>query len=185
MWNYQKCNNSTFIQRLKRKKEDALEYVIEQYLSLVKGVVLKTLPYQKNFGIVEECINDVFLAVWNNADQFVGNEEDFQRWIAVIAKYKATDQLRKLIRNREDCADPLPTQLQESISTLEEEEQFLNYVSILKEIDRNIFIMKYLLGFKNNEIAERLNLTTQAVENRLYRGKEKISKNFLKEFNTI
>ncbi|MDR6999032.1 sigma factor [Neobacillus niacini] len=104
MWNYQKCNNSTFIQRLKRKKEDALEYVIEQYLSLVKGVVLKTLPYQKNFGIVEECINDVFLAVWNNADQFVGNEEDFQRWIAVIAKYKATDQLRKLIRNREDCA---------------------------------------------------------------------------------
>ncbi|WP_310172287.1 sigma factor-like helix-turn-helix DNA-binding protein [Neobacillus niacini] len=45
--------------------------------------------------------------------------------------------------------------------------------------------MKYLLGFKNNEIAERLNLTTQAVENRLYRGKEKISKNFLKEFNTI
>ena len=35
------CNEKNFIKRLQKKKEDGLEYVIDHYLAMVKGTVVK------------------------------------------------------------------------------------------------------------------------------------------------
>lgn len=170
-----RANGRNFIRRLKKQKEDALEYAVEQYYPLVKGVVLKSLKLLNNPGLVEECINDVFLAVWQYVAQFEGEAEDFRKWIAVIAKYKATDAFRKAIKTKEIQMDEILVAMQESdYANLEKEEQFLDYLSSLNEVDRQIFVMKYYLSMKNEEIAEHLHLSKQAVENRLYRGKQKL-----------
>lgn len=170
-----RANERNFIKRLKKHKEDALEYVVEQYYPLVKGVVLKSLQSLNNPGLVEECINDVFLAIWQYSDQFEGESEDFRKWIAVIAKYKATDAFRKTVKTKEIQRDEVLIAIQENDYTnLEREEQFLDYISSLNVVDQQIFVMKYYLGMKNGEIAEHLQLSKQAVENRLYRGKQKL-----------
>ena len=170
-----KANHRNFIRRLKKRKEDALEYTVEHYLPVVKMIVEKSLQSQRNSGLVEECINDVFLAVWHYIDQFEGEAEGFRKWIAVIAKYKATDAFRKASKSSEIQVDEIFIQVEDSGYTeVEREEQFLHYLSGLSEVDRNIFIMKYYLDMKNGEIAERLELSTQAIDNRLYRGKQKL-----------
>lgn len=170
-----KANRRNFIKRLKKSKEDALEYTVEHYLPVVKMIVEKSLRSQRNHGLVEECINDVFLAVWHYIDQFEGEADDFRKWIAVIAKYKATDAFRKASKSPEIQVDEIFIQVEESGYTEEErEEQFLHYLSGLSEVDRTIFIMKYYLYMKNGEIAEQLGLSTQAVDNRLYRGKQQL-----------
>ena len=45
--------------------------------------------------LIEECISDVFVSVWNNIDKFKGDYNNFKNWIAGISKYKAVDYYRK------------------------------------------------------------------------------------------
>lgn len=71
-----KSLSTNFITRLKKQKEDALEYVIDAYMPLVKTIATKILNNMKRSD-VDECINDVFLSVWQNAHQFQGDTQDF------------------------------------------------------------------------------------------------------------
>ena len=169
-----------FVKRLQRRKEDALEFVVKQYLPLVKGITHKVLSPLGNDGLIEECINDTFLSVWDNAKKFSGDEADFKKWICVVAKYKAVDYYRKQVKENE--AVVLVEKHQEGkvwsaedVAILaENQKEILTLLNELEALDRDIFIMKYLLGYQNIEIADRLELTKAAVDNRLYRGKKRL-----------
>jgi len=176
-------NLDHFIVGLKKQKEDALAYIIKMYLPLVKTITTKILFRLSPFDI-EECINDVFLSVWKNAHQFQGDAADFKKWIGMIAKYKAIDRYRQYEKQRErEHVDELlnhktHTLLPEhSLLQQEEKTMLLFALSQLSEIDSEIFIMKYYLELSNSEIADYLNLSKAAVDNRLYRGKKVLAHN--------
>lgn len=182
-------SNKNFIKRLKKQKEDALEYVIDEYMPFVKAIALKILQPIGKRDSVDDCINDVFLEVWKNSHHFKGNEVDFKKWIGIITKYKAIDYYRVYEKQaaREKHFNELEeistySDLQKTILEREQKNELLFELSKLDEIDRDIFIMKYFLGLNNSEIASSLHLTKSAVDNRLYRGKKKLAKNIkLKE----
>lgn len=48
---------------------------------------------EKNF--IEECISDVFIAIWKNGYRFTGQDFKFRSWIGAIAKFKSIDYFRK------------------------------------------------------------------------------------------
>lgn len=176
-----RCHSKNFVTRLQKQQEDALDYVIEHYSSVVNAVAYKVLSGIR-LDAIDDCVNDVFLAVWQNAGQFKGEPEDFKKWIAMITKYKAIDLFRKLEKQQaREYGDELlvhkPTgeDLQEQLVKKEEKNDLLFAISQLKSIDRDIFMMKYYLQLSSIEIAEALHLSTAAVENRLYRGKKKLA----------
>jgi RNA polymerase sigma-70 factor (ECF subfamily) len=175
-----KSNESNFIQRLHRQKEDALDYIVDQYLPLIKGVTYKVLSPLNNTGIVEECINDIFLSIWDNSRTFNGDSSDFKRWICAIAKFKAIDYYRKESKKVESTSNVLELKSGKSI----EEELILNerraeliiLINQLDPVERDIFIMKFFLGLKSEDISKKLGLTKAAIDNRIYRGKQKLNK---------
>ncbi|MET0786019.1 MAG: sigma-70 family RNA polymerase sigma factor [Paenisporosarcina sp.] len=176
-----RCNSKNFVTRLQKQKEDALEYVIEHYSSLVNAIAYKVLSGISK-DAVDDCVNEVFLAVWQNSRQFKGEPEDFKKWVGMMTKYKAIDLFRKLKKQqtREQGVDLLDQKakgddLQEQLVKKEENKELLLAISKLESIDRDIFMMKYYLQLSTNEIAEALNLSKAAVENRLYRGKKKLA----------
>ncbi|WP_153732837.1 sigma-70 family RNA polymerase sigma factor [Sporosarcina obsidiansis] len=176
-----KSTEKNFIRRLKRKKEDAIEYVVDVYLPVVKAVVFKVLGPLQTDAEMDECISDVFLSVWEHSNQFEGESADFKKWICMVAKYKAIDQYRRMDkrRNREQGMDEIPFVSESNVTGIllakEEQEELLLAMSKLTEMDRDIFTMKYFLDMTNSEIAESLCVTKAAVDNRLYRGKKKLS----------
>lgn len=178
-----KSSSTNFIKRLKKQKEDALEYIIDAYMPLVKTIATKILHNMKRPDI-DECINDVFLTVWQNAHQFQGDTQDFKKWIGMIAKYKAIDRYRQLEKHMEREQSDAP--LAQKVSHLqtdgvviqrEDKNAILLAISQLSEIDRDIFMMKYYMELPNNEIADNLGLSKAAVDNRLYRGKKLLALN--------
>jgi len=175
-----KIDEHNFIRYLQAGKEDALDYVIDHYLPLIKGIVSKTLgPFSKN-DISKECCNDILFSIWKNSKKFNGEVNDFKKWVCVIAKYKAIDYYRMEIKKRENSSlkimlDPYDHTISKT-SSLEDQENILSIISRLKPLDQKIFIMRYLLDFDTEEIACQLQMTKSAIDNRLYHGKKKLKK---------
>lgn len=178
-----RSNERNYIQRLKRSHEDALDYIVDQYLSLAKGTIRKVLGQFNDPGLIEECINDVFLSVWNNVDKFKGETEDFKKWIFAISKYKAIDYYRVKIKEAEVVLESIEilgeTSAEEELITLENRNEVMRLIDDLKPMDKKIFVLKFLLGYKSTEIAGKLNITKAAVDNRIYRRKRKLKERLL------
>ncbi|WP_431029731.1 sigma-70 family RNA polymerase sigma factor [Lysinibacillus sp. LZ02] len=182
--------NRNFIKRLQKKKEDALEYIIDEYMPLVKAIALRVLQPLGKQDAVDDCINDVFLEVWKNSHQFSGDAADFKKWLGMITKYKAIDYYRiyEKQRAREQQVEEFEetssshVSIQATLLERERRNELLFELSKLDELDRDIFILKYYLEMQNSDIGQALNLSKSAVDNRLYRGKQKLAKNLkLKE----
>ena len=63
---------------------------------------------------------------------------------------------------------------------MEDREELLKLINQLEPLDQKVFIMKYLLGMKTEEIGEKLRLTRAAIDNRVYQGKRNYNKNATK-----
>lgn len=178
-----KCNETNYIQRLKNHKEDALEYIVDKYITLVKGTIYKVLYPLKNEGLIEECINDVFLSVWNNSEKFSGNNEDFRKWICVVAKFKAIDYYRKEIKNLNKYIQfnhISNNLLEDEIIAIENKNELMMAIDCLDKKDKEIIIMKFFLGIKSQDIAIKFDVTKSSIDNRIYRIKKKL-KNILED----
>ena len=176
-----RCTEKNYIIRLKKGKEDALEFIVDKYLGIVKSAVYKVLSPLKRDGIIDECVNDVFLSVWNNSNKFNGEELDFKKWIYKIAKFKAIDYYRKEIKNlevsiEEDKEISTNKLVEEEIINAEDRIELIELINTLEPLDRDIFTMKFFLGAKSDDIAEKFGLSRAAIDNRIYRAKKKLSK---------
>jgi RNA polymerase sigma-70 factor (ECF subfamily) len=175
-----RCTEKNYISRLKKRKEDALEFIVDNYLGIVKSAIYKVLSPLERDGIIEECINDVFLSVWNNSDKFNGEELDFKKWIYKIAKFKAIDYYRREIKNLDVSLEEKEIStnklVEEEIINAEDRQELIQLISTLEPLDRDIFTMKFFLGVSTYDIAEKFGLSRAAIDNRIYRGKKKLSK---------
>ena len=173
-----RITSENFIKYLKKEREEALEYIIEEFIGIVKAIIFNSLKSYNDPQAVEECINDTFLGAFENSRQFEGNNEDFRRWICTIAKFKAIDKQRKL--SKAEIVTDIIENNNVGISAEEEflirssTEDLLKMMSQLEPLDRDIFTMKFFLNMNNEEISQHLGLTKASVDNRIYRGKKRL-----------
>jgi RNA polymerase sigma-70 factor, ECF subfamily len=175
-----KSNETNFIKRLQQQKEDALEFIVDKYLPLIKGITYKVLGPLNNQGVLEECINDIFLSIWNNSKKFNGEPNDFKKWVCAIAKFKAIDYYRKSNKKVEFSSDSIDLNVEKSaedeLLLAEDKNELIKLINDLEPVERDIFIMKFFLGLRTEDISLRLGITKASVDNRIYRGKKKLNK---------
>lgn len=68
---------------IKNRNEKGMELLINEYASLIKAIVKKHLYNLPQHH--EECINDVYLGIWNNIASFNKEKNILKNWIAAIA----------------------------------------------------------------------------------------------------
>lgn len=81
------------------------------------------------------------------------------------------------IENKEISTNEL---VEEEIIKTEERNELLSLINTLEPMDRDIFVMKFFLGEKSDDIAKKFGITRSALDNRIYRNKKKLSKKILK-----
>lgn len=177
-----KISEENFISRMKLKDETALRYAIKQYGGLVKAVVRKHLFQDARRMFFEECINDVFLSVWNNIDSYEPEKNSVKNWIAAIARFKAIDYGRKyaVIRRHESEEDVDNVMVISADMTKETDsdmsEQLQWFLRQLSESDRELFWRVYVAEDSVAEISRDTGMKPSVIYNHLSRGRRKLKK---------
>lgn len=162
---------------IKNRNEKGMELLINEYASLIKAIVKKHLYNLPQHH--EECINDVYLGIWNNIASFNKEKNILKNWIAAIAKYRAIDYKRKYLKTLEHI-DISEVDI-ESDFTIEKEvlkneldyetEEILKNLSLL---DKQLFIKLFVREESIKEVSEEFNIKPSVIYNRVSRGKSKL-----------
>ncbi|MEW8995179.1 sigma-70 family RNA polymerase sigma factor [Clostridium sp.] len=180
-----RLDKDNFIEELKIRNPKALDYIVDVYGPLIKGIISKTLLSIEDKGLVEECMSDVLMAVWVNALKFTGDSIKFKSWVGAISKFKAVDYYRKY--NKNENSELIDRAITDGISAEDyyidemESNRLVEIIENMDEPDKTIFIMKFLLGEKSKSISEALKISVSNINTRVSRGREKIKKEYYKE----
>src|SRR3954454_9775852 len=85
-------DEAALIGRIRAGDETAMADLYDRYSGIVYGVALRVLG---NTTAAEDVLQEVFLQLWRNPQSFDAERGRLAPWLAVIARNRAIDQLRK------------------------------------------------------------------------------------------
>lgn len=95
-------DDEALIARLRAGDEHAMADLYDRYSGIVYGVALRVL---RDTSAAEDLLQEVFLQLWRRPQSFNAERGRLAPWLAVIARNRAIDMLRK--RPPEDNVDEL------------------------------------------------------------------------------
>lgn len=85
-------NEADVVAQLCQGDNEALVRLYDQYSGLVYGIAMRVL---RNRTAAEDVVQEVFLHLWRRPTSFDAQRGRLAPWLAVIARHKAIDVLRK------------------------------------------------------------------------------------------
>jgi RNA polymerase sigma-70 factor, ECF subfamily len=170
-------DEAALITRIRAGDESAMADLYDRYSGIVYGVALRVLA---NTSAAEDVVQEVFLQLWRNPQAFDADRGKLAPWLAVIARNRAIDLLRK--RPMEDDIDELP------ISTgvdLEDEASQRLAISKVRSVlgqlpadQRRLLEMAFFEGLTHTEIASKTGEPLGTVKTRIRSGLVALRKAF-------
>jgi len=173
--------DATLLSRLLQKDVSAFEQLYDRHSRLVYGLVLRILQQAPTS---EEVVQDVFLQLWRNADQYDSSRGPFVPWLCTMARNRALDQLRlksERQRRREDQPVELPQVVvapdyEKAIDETRRAERVRALLASLTPQQKKAIELAYFEGLSHSEIAaalkEPLGTVKSWIRNGLLRLKE-------------
>ncbi|MDO5558061.1 MAG: sigma-70 family RNA polymerase sigma factor [Oscillospiraceae bacterium] len=184
-------NDIQWIGLLKTNPESAYSEAIEIYGDYVYAIVLNKLKNNSSREDIEDCVSDIFVELFRSADRFDASAGSLKTFIATIAKRRAVDEYRRLIRNNIKSVNIDDDDTFETLCTTEtplnhaerrDEKNFIwHKIRGLGEPDSIILIQQYFYDKTIKEIASMLSMTAAAVQKRSIRARECLKAELTKE----
>jgi RNA polymerase sigma-70 factor (ECF subfamily) len=175
----------SLLRRIRTGDEDALLDLHEQFATLVYSVTYRVLGNQQDS---EEATQDVFLRLWDKAEQFDAARGSFTAWLLTIARHVAIDRLRKRQRREPPpnsvSMDEKPhlwetTLIKEDLSDLQR--TLLSTLKELPEEQQQTIYLAYFHGMSHRDIAEHLDKPLGTVKSQIRLGMQKLRDIWLKQ----
>ena len=96
----QSWSDEDLAHRLQQRDPEALETLISRYSREVFYFIRLVLDGVGVAQDAEECVNDLFVAVWQEIDTFDVERGTLRTWLTMRAKYIALDRRRQLCRKQ-------------------------------------------------------------------------------------
>lgn len=175
------------IRRYMKRDESAIVKTKEEYGAYCKSIISNILASQED---VEECLNDVWLRVWNAIPP--NNPANLKAFVGKIARESAIDRYRKnCALKRNDSGTISINEIEKEISSkyslwndIENKcitDAINNFLHRCKKEPRDIFICRYFYMDSIKEIAEQFSISESKVKMTLHRMRIKLKKYLLKE----
>ena len=165
----------SLLQQVAAGQSQAVSEVIDAYGGLVWSLARK---YFGRSAEAEDAVQDAFIAVWKSADRFDPEVAGESTYIAMIARRRMIDQLRKQGRRPATQAlEGSPEPEVESGDRLADEELAESVLKVINELDPpQPEVIKHSLmdGLTHPEIAEKMGLPLGTVKTHIRRGLIKV-----------
>jgi RNA polymerase sigma-70 factor (ECF subfamily) len=124
----------------------------------------------------EDLTAETFLRAWKARHQFHGERDSAIGWLIGIAKRLVIDTYRRTVRETRDLPTDLPGEdTPEQTAVHEEQQKFLlRLVAELPDEQREMVILRYLLGWRVNDIARHMGATENRISVSLHRTLSKL-----------
>jgi RNA polymerase sigma-70 factor (ECF subfamily) len=157
------------IARIRAGDESAMAEMYDRYSGIVYGVALRVLG---NTSAAEDVLQEVFLQLWRNPQAFDADRGRLAPWLAVIARNRSIDLLRK--RPMEDDIDELPistgVNLEDEASERIAIDKVRGVLAQLPAEQRKMLEMAYFEGLTHTEIASKTGEPLGTVKTRIRYG---------------
>src|SRR5947208_5189657 len=157
--------------------ESAMARLYDKYSSIVYSVALRVLG---DTGVAEDVLQEVFMQLWRNPGVFDSSRGNMAAWLAVIARNRAIDSLRKR-RPETDIADVVVSVEPDLAGDTERARAMEKIRGVLGDMpaaQRSALEMAYFEGLTHTEIAARTGEPLGTVKTRIRAGLLSLRKAF-------
>ena len=179
-------NDAEIVGLLFERDEKALIYLSDKYSALYTSIIRGALDDECD---VQECVDDLLLDVWNTIPP--NRPENLMAYVAKLARRVGIDRFRHNTRQKRNSSHTVMlSELEEtcgglpSASELDEGRvaKVLNaFLATLDAKTRVIFVRRYVYFESVSSIAERFEMSENAVSVSLHRTRSKLKKTLQKE----
>ena len=154
--------------RIVQRDESALAEVYDRYGNLVYAVALRVL---RDTAAAEEVLQDIFHRLWIAAARFDPGRGSLPAWLAVNARHRAIDCLRRR-EPAEETGDVqrdivLPFDLEDQVYRGRILERIRAALTHMPEAQRNLVELAFFEGLTHSELAQRTGDPLGTVKSRL------------------
>ena len=168
------------IRRLKQHQPQALEELIQTYSPYVGTIVRNIIGKYLSESDVEELTADVFVAVWEHADQVKPGK--LTGFLAAIARNRAKNRIRGYHEtvDLEDlvqvcAADDVEQSIDQKILA----EMLQDVLNMLSAKDREILVRYYYYYESVKQVAAEMQMSESAVKMRMSRARKKMQQELI------
>lgn len=166
----------------------AFGLLYDRYVRTVYALAMHLLGASE----AEEAVQDIFLRLWNKADQFDGTRGSFAGWFMTIARNHAFRALSvRSRRQRIESAEDIDRLLARKVDpTVDVEEQAWVHVQeraallALNELpveQRRVLVLAYFSGLSQSAIAQHLDVPLGTIKKRTQLGLRKLRQTLARE----
>ncbi|MGH9580177.1 MAG: sigma-70 family RNA polymerase sigma factor [Terriglobales bacterium] len=152
--------------RLRSGDEDAMGALYDRFAPVVYAVAVRVLG---DPGGAEDVLQEVFLQLWRNPQAFDSSRGNLGAWLAVIARHRAIDHLRRR-RPEDDLSNvvlAVETDLADTTARHRAMEKVRAVLAALPAAQRSALEMAFFEGLTHTEIASQTGEPLGTVKTRI------------------
>jgi RNA polymerase sigma-70 factor, ECF subfamily len=170
-------DEAALIARIRAGDESGMAALYDGYSGIVYGVALRVLG---DTTAAEDVLQEVFMQLWRNPQVFDAGRGRLAPWLAVIARNRAIDMLRK--RPLEEDIDELPiasgVNVEDDSARRMAVDKVRGVLSGLPQEQRRTLEMAFFEGMTHSEIAGKTGDPLGTVKTRIRTGLLAVRKAF-------
>lgn len=173
-------NEEQLVLLLKQQSREGFNYLYRQYGAVLFGVINKVVYDEQT---AEDVLQDVFVKIWTNIDQYDASKGRLYTWMINIARNASIDKLRSKgeimkgkIRTGEDVVDNLERGMKTEQAT--DTIGLRKMVAALKPEYETIISLAYFKGYTLDEISKTLGIPLGTVKTRMRSGMQQLREAF-------
>jgi RNA polymerase sigma-70 factor (ECF subfamily) len=158
--------DAALIARIRSGEQDAMAELYDRHSPLVYSVALRVLA---DTGAAEDVLQDVFMQLWRHPVSFDARRGSLGPWLAVIARHRAIDALRKRRpqTDLEDVVIAIEADLEGKAERARAVEKVRASLHAMPDPQRKALEMAFFEGMTHTEIAAQTGEPLGTVKTRI------------------
>ena len=179
-------SDKKLLRGIRRREVKALQSLMDRYADELFLRALYLLDGVGGASDAEECVAQLFVAVWEEIEEYDEQRASPRTWLHMRLRYIALDCRRRLERERrlrarvsQEEEEIIPEGVEAWLERQERRRRVREALLELDELNRSLVYDRYFLDYSLRELAEETGMTEAAVESRLRRAREKLRRHLL------